>query len=257
MTYGSGSSDPTDLLSFFDANNVVDIIKQATQSFLDYLKAVYEHPEEFLSLTIVEFLAQVENLVLVLLDILDDLIQAFLGVIEQALGGFANIFNHSLDIPIISALYKFLFHEDLTVLHVCTLLIAIPLTILYKLMHGGQAPFSGVDAKALRRLAVNKGSVDAETLLAQASPASLPISRPAVEGHLPRRRPVQYSGRRYWGCRHHRIRTEWLGGVETQHRRHVHDPALRLLDVHYAGELVANCARGLPEREFSSRYERR
>lgn len=43
-----------------------------------------------------------------------------------------------------------MFHEDLTVLHLCTLLIAIPLTILYKLMHGGKAPFSGVDADGLR-----------------------------------------------------------------------------------------------------------
>jgi hypothetical protein len=175
-TYGSGSVDATHLLSAFNGANVVDNIVQATQSFLNYLEAVFKDPKAFLSLTIVEFLQQAENLILAVVDILDDLVGCFLGVIEQALGGFTSIFNHSLDIPIISALYKFLFHEDLTVLHLCTLLIAIPLTILYKLMHGGQAPFSGVDADALRRVAMNRASAEASTLLAPASPASLPIS---------------------------------------------------------------------------------
>jgi hypothetical protein len=175
-TYGSGSVDAADLLSVFNANNVVGIIAQATQSFLNYLKAVFKDPKAFLSLTIVEFLQQAENLVLALVDILDDLVEVFLGVIEQALGGFTSIFNHALDIPVISALYKFLFHEDLTVLHLCTLLIAIPLTILYKLMHGGKAPFSGVDADALRRLAMNEASAEASTLLPQGSLVSLPIN---------------------------------------------------------------------------------
>jgi hypothetical protein len=166
---GTGTGNGADLLDVFNAANVGQLIQGAGASFVTYLEAVFKDPKELLSLTVVELLGLAETLVLALVKVLDQLVEAFLALMAQALSGFGAILNRPLHIPVISALYTFLFNEDLTVLHAGTLLVAIPLTILYKLMNGGSAPFSGIDRRALPEAGSTPGH-----LLAR--PLALPIT---------------------------------------------------------------------------------
>lgn len=64
-------------------------------------------------------------------------------MVQAILAGTLDVLRHSIDIPIIGSLFKFLTGEDMTLLNLGTLLAAVPLCILYELAFGGM-PFAGL-----------------------------------------------------------------------------------------------------------------
>jgi hypothetical protein len=158
-----GSVNLASLIQAVDAGNLLGVAQQAAGDLVAYLTGVISDPASFPQLTIAAFIAEARDLLFAVLDALEDLLEVFLDVIQQALAGIGGVFDHRLDIPVISALYRFVtgllgHSEDLTVLHLCALLIAVPLTITYKLANGGQAPYSGVNLADRRGSAARPGA---------------------------------------------------------------------------------------------------
>ncbi len=106
-----------------------------------------------LDLGIDSFLQLTEDFAQLLLTGLEAIVMAILDLIDAALQGFQGQINASIDIPLISWLYKYVITatplkpgDDLTILDLLCLIFAVPITILYKLLHENNAPFSSGDA---------------------------------------------------------------------------------------------------------------
>ena len=105
-----------------------DIIDQfSTLSVSDIIK-------KFLAIVADTVLKSAENVLVTLLD-----------VFAQLVDGIIDVLTAKLDIPVLSWLYKDLTGEDLSFLDVICLVVAIPVTIVYKLA-AGKAPFPEGDA---------------------------------------------------------------------------------------------------------------
>jgi hypothetical protein len=156
--------DLQELTAAMNAQTLLADIQQAITDFENYLTKLFTNPGKFAELTLVAVLEEIKDLVFVLLDLLDDLVQVFLDLVEQLIGVLHGWFNQHLDIPVISQLYKFItgllgHSESLTVLHLFALLMAIPLTIVHKLVFNGQKPYDGIDATAVRAGTVRSPSL--------------------------------------------------------------------------------------------------
>jgi hypothetical protein len=74
------------------------------------------------------------NLMVDGIEILEELVTGLFNLLEQVLHKLALLANEPISIPVLSALYKKLTKFDLTVLDAVCLILAIPLTIIYKLV---------------------------------------------------------------------------------------------------------------------------
>lgn len=156
LNFGPAASiNLQELTNAMNAPTIGADIQQAVTDLETYFMNVFKDPGQFAQLTIVAVLQEVQDLLLTLLDLLDGLAQVFLDVVEQMLGTMNGWFNQHLDIPVISPLYKFITgllgsSENLTILHLFALLVAMPLTIIHKLLFNGQKPYDGINGAALR-----------------------------------------------------------------------------------------------------------
>lgn len=156
LNFGPAAAiDLQELTAAMNAQALVADIQQAITDFESYLTKLFTNPGQFAELTLIAVLEEIKDLVFVLLDLLDDLVQVFLDLVQQLIGVLNGWFNQHLDIPVISQLYKFITgllgnSESLTVLHLFALLLAVPLTIVHKLVFNGQKPYDGIDATAFR-----------------------------------------------------------------------------------------------------------
>jgi hypothetical protein len=135
--------DPGDFLDKLDINNAISEIEDAAQDLKNFLETLFTDPKELASKGIVDLLKAMESLLLAVIDLIEDLIEAFLAMVKTILAGMLDALQPSLDIPIISSLYKFLTGEDLTLLNLGTLMTAVPLYILYQVAFR-EMPFSGL-----------------------------------------------------------------------------------------------------------------
>ena len=106
-------------------------------------------PNDFFDLVILDFLTAIEDAVLLILDAVEDIILAIIEAMASALSGLQGALNATIDIPVISWLYKYVITgtptdpgDDLSILDVLSLIFAVPATILYKVIFDGEAPFS-------------------------------------------------------------------------------------------------------------------
>lgn len=87
------------------------------------------------------------GLLTTLLDILKILLDSALAIsqaifdgvfnaLDDIIDAIWNALNDSIEIPVISWLYKLLFQEDLTLLNLATLVVAIPVTVIYRVVTG-------------------------------------------------------------------------------------------------------------------------
>ncbi|MBD2565997.1 MULTISPECIES: hypothetical protein [Nostoc] len=85
-----------------------------------------------------------EYLVLTLLElgiaVAQEIIDLIFEILEVAIRSVEKILNTSIDIPFFSYLYKKVAGDDLSINDLICLLIAIPMTVLYKIGEG-EAPF--------------------------------------------------------------------------------------------------------------------
>ncbi|MDD5035287.1 MAG: hypothetical protein PHE55_11085, partial [Methylococcaceae bacterium] len=127
---------------FKDAN-------EAFQQALDYFRKATEHPDQFLQNSIKGVLSLVETLALAVLDTVRVVLDAVLDAAAALLEAIWSTLNETWDIPFISDLYKtYVSGNELTMLDVIALLIAVPTTVLYKILRG-TAPFPEGDQNGI------------------------------------------------------------------------------------------------------------
>lgn len=105
----------------------------------------------FFDLVIKDFLLAIKDVVLFLLQGAKEIILVMLDLLEDAIEGLQSSLNASLDIPVISFIYKLLTGDDLSILDLLCLIFAVPVTILYKAMFGS-APISDDSLNQLNNL---------------------------------------------------------------------------------------------------------
>ncbi len=101
--------------------------------------------DQFNSLTVTQIIQKFIAIVTdTLLQTADNVIQAAIDVFMQLVEGVIGLLNATIEIPVLSWLYKELTGDNLSFLDLVCLIAAIPATILYKIA-GGKAPFSKGD----------------------------------------------------------------------------------------------------------------
>ena len=130
-TFQEAIDNIKDLISNFSSLSVLDVLKRIIAILTDVL------------------LETIENVVLTVID-----------VIQQILNGVVEVLDAKIDIPVISWLYKQVAGDDLSMLDLCCLIAAIPVNVIYKLIHN-EAPFA--DDSTSQQLIAAK---DFDTILA-------------------------------------------------------------------------------------------
>jgi hypothetical protein len=114
-----------------------------TTGLVDTIEAVINNPTRP-ELALATMLSLVKELSIQTLDITEDLMMAVLDAIVAAIKLFQSLLNATIRIPLISALFKLIGAGELSIINVITILVAIPTTVVSKLMFG-ERPFVGLD----------------------------------------------------------------------------------------------------------------
>lgn len=103
-------------------------------------------PKALLDMAVVDVLKLVNALVDELLKVAEQLLLDLIALGAGCLSTLAEILETPINIPIISWIYQEITHHELTILDLLCLVIALPTTVIYKIVFGGgQAPFSSSD----------------------------------------------------------------------------------------------------------------
>ena len=120
----------------------------ATTKLQNFVTGTITDAHSFFDLVMLDLLIAAKDLVLLILEGLEDITLAVMQAAVDAVTGLQATWNTTIEIPVISWLYKHVITngEDLTILDVLCLIFAVPGTILYKIMHDGAPPFSNTPA---------------------------------------------------------------------------------------------------------------
>jgi hypothetical protein len=147
-----GSLRDTDLISEIinqvQANWPTDTMNQKATAVQNYVQSKISSFNQFFDLVIVDLLNAAQDIILFVVDTLEAILLAIIDVIADAISGLQTVLTAQIDIPVISWLYKYVITgtvanpgDDLTLLDLFSLIIAVPVTILYKIVFGsGQTP---------------------------------------------------------------------------------------------------------------------
>jgi hypothetical protein len=136
--------------------------KDALQELEAFFRGVVAHPADFNQLVVEDLIDVIKHMLVGELKVADGIIEALLGLVDAALSALNALLNKQLNhIPLLSALFKDITHEDLTAVRLWSLLMAIPITLTYKLLNGVREPLFTDDMVA--QLTSPPGST--ETLL--------------------------------------------------------------------------------------------
>lgn len=133
-----------------------------------------QHPKDLFSTAISDFLALMKQIAIDAVNAADEIVLALLDLASECLSALQDVLNHVIRIPVLSWLYEVITGHPLTLLDALCLVLAIPGTLLYKLIWGGGTtpPFT---------------SGDVVTITGQAIPwppflpsAMLPLNNPAL-----------------------------------------------------------------------------
>ena len=118
-----------------------------TEGLIDTIQAFITNPTRP-ELALAAILNLVKELGIQALDITEDLIMAIIDGIVAAIHLFKQVLNAEIRIPLISALFELIGAGNLSIINVMTILVAIPTTVVSKLMFG-EHPFAGLDVPQL------------------------------------------------------------------------------------------------------------
>jgi hypothetical protein len=151
----AGTLDASTFLDAFDGQNILTQFADAFTAFWQGLIDIFKDPAKFVDLSIATFLTVAEHLVQAFIDFIEDLIDGVLALMQSIMNGIDGMFNRSLHIPFISSLYRLITGEDLTIIGLGTLVIAVPFYILHRLVFDAN-PFS--ESARIEARAVAAGS---------------------------------------------------------------------------------------------------
>lgn len=113
----------------FDPQTIYNII-------LENLGSVILNPSALISMSLADLKKIVENLLGTLIDLTEKMADTAIDLFIKIIDGFLDLVSQDITIPFISALYKFITGNSLTMLDLFCLIIAIPLNIFYGLVTG-------------------------------------------------------------------------------------------------------------------------
>ncbi|HNP31546.1 MAG TPA: hypothetical protein PKK23_21045, partial [Nitrospirales bacterium] len=161
---GLVGSDPTTAIiqaiqtSIMDPTNAngQSLYTVYSQSLLNFITDTLSDPSNFLDLIILQFLEAAKDLVLFVVDAVEAVLEAILNLLEDALEAFQSMITDSIDIPIITWLWKNVITngDEFTLLDLFCLILAVPGTILYKILYGGSnasPPFTSTTLDELQQ----------------------------------------------------------------------------------------------------------
>ncbi len=118
---------------------VADVGARVFEGLFETIEALVANPRRP-ELALVEILATFRDVGMQLLDIGENVIHGFLDLVVAVIDLLQDALNTEIRIPFISDLFKLLGAGKLTILNLFSLLLAIPITVIAKLMTG-RAPF--------------------------------------------------------------------------------------------------------------------
>jgi hypothetical protein len=113
--------------------------KAAMDDFGDGIKQFFTDPKDFGSVGIVDFLNGIEQLILAALTFADGVIEALLDTIAIVAKNVGELLTIPLEIPLITPLLNLIGIPNVSIADLFCLLAAIPMTLVYKLVHGADA----------------------------------------------------------------------------------------------------------------------
>ncbi|MFD1674520.1 hypothetical protein [Alicyclobacillus fodiniaquatilis] len=120
--------------------------KSAFEDAIEQFKAALASPDQFLQSTFAGFLNITKGLALLTAEGFQLVTNAMFGVVQSIIQEFKNILNQEIQIPLITDLYHWATNgSPLTLLDTISLVVAIPTTILYKVIFN-ENPFRDSDA---------------------------------------------------------------------------------------------------------------
>ncbi|MGA9996994.1 MAG: tectonin domain-containing protein [Pyrinomonadaceae bacterium] len=124
---------------------------KAQDAFQTKLQGLH-NTEGFFDTAINDFLVMAKDFVLVVIEFVEEIIMALLNLAGDAVADFQKLLTHVLHIPVISWLYEEISKHPLTLMDLFCLIMAIPTTLLYKLIWGGanaSPPFTTDQVKTI------------------------------------------------------------------------------------------------------------
>lgn len=158
----------------------------------DYFKSIPAEPDKLLQLVAAGLLKLLEGIATLCLNLAQSLVNALFDALNNALDALWGLLNEEWKIPFVSALYKKIAGNPLSMLDLMSLIVAVPATVVYKLVFN-EAPFpTPQDVDAFKQ-AFNTQFLVQRSGLGASGQSSLPAAT------LPNT-TAQFFGSVYAGC---------------------------------------------------------
>jgi len=102
----------------------------------------------FMDVVVLDLLEATKDLVVLVLSGIEAVLVELSKIAGEAVGGLRSLLDSSIKIPIVSEIYRLFAGSSLTLMDLFSLLIAAPVTILYKLLYG-KKPYSDADVSKI------------------------------------------------------------------------------------------------------------
>ena len=149
------SSDPTNLFTVLYNNITQNLVQNndfQPMETVGSLQTLFTNPKSFADVAMYDIITAMEDAVLAILDTIEAVFDSLIDLGGMALTGFQDVMNKTIDIPIISWIYKKISGDPLSLLDLMCLCGAVPATIVYKLTFGmpdANPPFTPAQAEEL------------------------------------------------------------------------------------------------------------
>jgi hypothetical protein len=150
MPAANAGSSLQSLFDAIDANLNKDPYKTAQMEAVTNLKGLTA--KSFADVVIFDIINAIDKAVMLLLDVVEAVIDELFSLMGSALSSLQALFTKSINIPVISWIYKKISGHALTMLDLFSLCAALPATLLYKLtfgMPGLNPPFTDASAQTI------------------------------------------------------------------------------------------------------------
>jgi outer membrane protein assembly factor BamB len=133
-----------------DALKVAEDLGSVVEDAAKELMQVLMDPAGAQGKDLKDLLAALEALVLQLVTLAKDAADDFFALLTASVAAIESMLNASIDIPFVSWLYKLISGDDLSILDLFALIVAVPITVMCKALTG-QPPFPSAPALAAAR----------------------------------------------------------------------------------------------------------
>lgn len=151
--------------------DIVEIGGTVFDGMFDTVKALIANPKRP-ELALAEILDTFRDVGIKALDFGENIVHAFLDLVVTAIRLLRDVLNLEIRIPLISDLFELLGAGKLTILNVTTVLVAIPVTVVSKLMFG-EAPFQDTEPEFPKVAEITAQRADVVALSAQGGEVAL------------------------------------------------------------------------------------